>query len=157
MENHRFALYRWPLFSRLVPVRDPLSEELNPGLRPGTFSSRRRGRHDGPADATNPVVDGRGVCFHVVIICEIERLAHGVNVMFREERANVRLKARLCRHNSKNLKDTVNGAVGAIDHRCRPHMDQRIFHRKWDTDRLSETLQTGPIAPAKTTAQEFCR
>jgi hypothetical protein len=99
-------------FSGLVPVRHPFGEELNPGLRPGTFSSRRRGRHYGPADATNPVVDGRGVCFHVVVICEIERLAHGVNIPLCEERANVRLKARLCRHNSKNLKDAETGPSG---------------------------------------------
>jgi hypothetical protein len=99
-------------FSALVPVRHPFGEELNPGLRPGTLSSRRRGRHDGTADVTNPVVDGRGVCFYVVIIRKIERLPHGVNVLLLEERANVRLKARRRLHNSKNLKDAVNGAVG---------------------------------------------
>jgi hypothetical protein len=96
--------------SGLVPIRHPFGEELNPGLRPRTFSSWRRGRHDGSADAANPVVDGRGMRFHIVIICEIERLGHGVNVQFREERANVGLKACLFSHSSKNLKDKANEA-----------------------------------------------
>jgi hypothetical protein len=101
----------WPPFSGLVPIRHPFGKELNPGLGPGAFSSRRRGRHDGPADPANPVVDGGGVQLHVVIICEIVRLAHRVNVSFTEKRQNVRSKARLIGHESKYLKDAVAGAV----------------------------------------------
>jgi len=87
-----------PPFLWLVPVRYPFGKEINPGLRPGAFSSRRRWWHDGPADPANPVVDGGGVRFHVVIICEIEGLAHRVDVAFREERENVGLKARQTGH-----------------------------------------------------------
>ena len=99
LRRHEAQSTGWPPFSGLVPVRHPFGEELDPGSRPGTAPSRRRGRHDGAADAANPVVDGRRVCFHIIIICEIERLGHGVNIPFREEGANVRLKARLYRHN----------------------------------------------------------
>ena len=78
----------------LIPIRHPFGKEINPGLRPRAFPSRWRGRHDRPTDPTNPVVDGGGVRFHVVIAREIERLAHRVNVSLREERENVRVKAR---------------------------------------------------------------
>jgi hypothetical protein len=44
------------------------------GLRPGAFSSRRRGRHDSPAHPANPVVDGGGVRFHVVILPRLNAL-----------------------------------------------------------------------------------
>jgi hypothetical protein len=64
-----------------------------------------------PADPANPVVDGSGVRFYVVIAPEIERLTHRVNVALSEKRENVRLKARQIRHGSKNLKDIVDGTV----------------------------------------------
>jgi hypothetical protein len=51
------------------------------------------------------------VRFHIIVVCKIERLAHGVNVSVREERQNIHLKARQIGHGSKNLKDTVHGTV----------------------------------------------
>src|ERR1700722_4819018 len=70
----------------LIPVRHPFGKEINPGLQPRAFPSRRWGRHDGTADPANPVVDGGRVRFHVVIAPEIECLAHRVNVSLCEER-----------------------------------------------------------------------
>ena len=57
--------------SALVTVRHPFGKELDSGLRPGTATSWRWGRHDWPAYSTNSIVDSQGVCFHVVIVCRL--------------------------------------------------------------------------------------
>jgi|SRR5580704_15537444 hypothetical protein len=85
-------------FLRLVSVRHPFGEELNLGLGPRTRSSRWWRRHDGAADATNTVVNGGSVRLYVVITSKIKCLAHSVNISFREEWANVGLKARQFSH-----------------------------------------------------------
>ncbi len=95
----RAPIDRGPPLSALVAVRHPFGKELDPGLRPGAATSWRRGRHDRPAYSTNSIVDGHGVRFHVIIVCEIKCLTHGENIVFCEERTNVRLKTRLYRHN----------------------------------------------------------
>jgi hypothetical protein len=51
------------------------------------------------------------VRFHVVVAPEIERLAHGVNVSLSEKREDVALKARSIGHESKYLKNIVDGTV----------------------------------------------
>src|ERR1700733_11209550 len=83
---------------RLEPVRHPLGEQFNPRLLPRTFSSWRRRRHYGAADSTNAIVDGASVLFDVIVTCEVEGLAHALNVSLRKERSNVVLKACRFRH-----------------------------------------------------------
>jgi hypothetical protein len=78
----------------LVSVCHPLGEQINLRLRPWTFPSRWWRWHDGATDSADPVVDDGGVRLYVVILSEIERLAHCTNVTLCEERANIRLKTR---------------------------------------------------------------
>jgi len=47
------------------------------------------------------------VRFNVVIICEVERFAHRVNVSIREKRANVSLKARKIDHALLYVRTTI--------------------------------------------------
>ena len=49
------------------------------------------------------------MCFHAGIVCEVERLAHGVNISFGEERENVRLKARQTGHTRRTSTIPVPG------------------------------------------------
>jgi hypothetical protein len=50
--------------------------------------------------------------FYIVVTCEIECLAHGVNVSFVEKRENVHLKARGIGQKSKDFEDAIKRAVG---------------------------------------------
>jgi hypothetical protein len=88
---------------RLVPIRHPFCEYLNSRWRPRTFSSRWRGRHDGPTDASNAVIDCAGMRLYVVVTSEVERLAHRLNVSFRKQWANIGLKARRVGHAPSQL------------------------------------------------------
>jgi hypothetical protein len=89
---------------RLVPIRHPFCEYLNARWRPRTFSSRWRGRHHGPTDASNAVIDCAGMRLYVVVTSEVERLAHRMNVSFRKQRANIGLKARWVGHAPSPLR-----------------------------------------------------
>ena len=92
-------------FLGLITVAHPFCEKLNAGLRPRTLSSRRRWRHDSPANPANAIVDHGGMRFYIIVVSEIERLAHRVDVPLRKKRENIGVKAGQSGHESKNLKE----------------------------------------------------
>ena len=100
---------------RLEPVRHPLGEQLDPRLRPGTFSPRWWGRHYGAADSTNAIVDRGSVLLNVIVTPQVEGLAHALNVSLRKERANVYLKARRFRHFASQVLDYADIAVPFVN------------------------------------------
>ena len=52
--------------------------------------------------------------FDVIVTSQVERLAHALNVPFRKERANVRLKARRFRHCASQALDYTHVAVSFV-------------------------------------------
>lgn len=87
----------------MVAICHPFCKYLNSRRRPRTFSPRWRGRHHGPTDTSNAVIDCAGMRLYVVVTSEVERLAHRANVLFRKQRANIGLKARWVGHTPSQL------------------------------------------------------
>jgi hypothetical protein len=79
-----------------------------------TFSSWRWRRHYRAADSPNAIVDSGSVLFDVIVTSQVERLAHALNVPFRKERANVRLKACRFRHCASQALDYTPVAVSFV-------------------------------------------
>ena len=53
--------------------------------------------------------------FDVILTSQVERLAHSLDVSFRKERANVRLKARRFRHCASQVLDYADVAVSFVN------------------------------------------
>ena len=53
--------------------------------------------------------------FNVIVISQVERLAHALNVPLRKERANVHLKARRFRHCASQVLDYTDVAASFVN------------------------------------------
>ena len=141
------------MLSWLVSVRHPFGEEVNPGLRPGTFASGWRRRHNGPTDSPNAVVDGGRVGFHIGITCEIEGLAHSVNIFVGEKRPNVRLKAGCISHEIKVAQRLVFSYAGRFASAVvRRSLTSRNIHGGAGREKATTAL-----APIQDSRQRFAR
>ena len=58
----------------LVAVCYPFGEEIDAGLRPGTFPSRRRRRHDGAANPANAIEDRRRMGLYIIVTARLNAL-----------------------------------------------------------------------------------
>ena len=101
----------------LVAVCNPFGEEIDAGLRPGTFPSRRRRRHDGAANPANAIEDRRRMGLYIIVTCQVERLAHPLNIPLRKKRPDVGLEAGQIAHSASSLPsehfdDVVERTVG---------------------------------------------
>jgi hypothetical protein len=84
-------------------------------LLPRTFTFWWWWRHYRAPDSLNAIVYGGCVLFDVIVTSQIERLAHALKVPFREERANVRLKAGRFRHCASQALDYTDVAVSFVN------------------------------------------
>ena len=101
----------------LVAVCYPFGEEIDAGLRPGSFPSRRRRWHDIAANPANPVEDRRRMGLYIIVTRQVERLAHPLNIPLRKKRPDVSLEAGQIAHcasllPSEHFDDVVERTVG---------------------------------------------